>query len=100
MMTEEKAVRTLLLILKKNAPVRDGEKYPGKHGASPYPGNLKNNGITLNVMTNKTVVTVGNKAAPYAVYTETRSHKKDWQKRSNEEFYKSLIIMGGKTARR
>lgn len=100
MMTEERAVRTLLKILKTKAPVRDEEKYPKAHGASPYPGNLRDNGITLNVMTNKTVVTVGNKAAPYAVYTETRSHKKDWQKESDEAFYESLIIMGGKTARR
>lgn len=100
MMTEEKAVETLVKILKNNAPVRDGEKYPGKRGASDYPGFLKENGIKVKGTTKKTVVTVGNDKVPYAKYTETRSHKKGWQEDSSEQFVMTLIMKGGTTVRR
>lgn len=87
---------TLLGILKKNAPVRDGVVYPGARGASPYPGNLKNNGIVLKKSGNMSMIEVGGVNAPYAVYTETRSHKKSWQEKSHKECISRLQRMGGK----
>ena len=84
----------LTTILKKNAPVRDGTKYPGPRGASPYPGNLKQNGIVAVMSGDEMVCEVGGAAAPYAPYTETRSRKPGWQKKSNEEFVQMIIAQG------
>ncbi len=84
----------LTTVLKNNAPVRDGAKYPGPRGASPYPGNLKLNGIQT-LLTNKaSVCEVGHPNAPYAPYTELHSRKKGWQKKSNIEFIKRIQSLG------
>lgn len=80
--TKQRLQYELVAILKQNAPVRDGTKYPGKRGASPYPGNLKNNGIYITA----NGVYTGGDNAPYAVYTETRSRKKGWHKKSHNQF--------------
>lgn len=84
----------LTTILKKNAPVRDGAKYPGRRGASPYPGNLKLNGIRFVQAGKKSECRVGVPDAPYAPYTETRSRKKGWQAKSNAEFIAMLKSLG------
>ncbi|MEG1528743.1 MAG: hypothetical protein RR338_00170 [Clostridia bacterium] len=89
----------LATILKKNAPVRDGSKYPGARGDSPYPGNLKNNGIRYIKQGGQSIIAVGNPDAPYAPYTETRSRKRGWQRRSNEEFLALIKSFGGKIER-
>lgn len=74
----------LLRILKNNSPVRSTR---GKSGASPYPGNLKNNGIYTTCLSTKVaIIHVGGEPAPYAIYTETKSRKKGWQKKSEQEF--------------
>lgn len=86
-------------ILKNNAPVRT---YPlgevGKKGTkfySPYPGNLRNNGILPNVQhANHGSVIIGGPVG-YAVYTETRSKKLHWQEKSLNEFIARLQAMGG-----
>lgn len=84
----------LTTILKKNAPVRDGARYPGARGSSPYPGNLKQNGIQFMQTAKGSVCEVGNPNAPYAVYTETRSKKTDWQKKSNLELINRVKSLG------
>ena len=84
--TKQRLCYELAAILKCNAPVRDGTKYPGKRGSSPYPGNLKNNGIYITA----NGVYTGGDNAPYAIYTESRSRKKGWHKKSNEEFLQLL----------
>lgn len=84
----------LTTILKKNAPVRDGAKYPGARGASPYPGNLKQNGIQFLQTAKGSVCEVGNPNAPYAPYTETRSRKPGWQRRSSEELISRIKSLG------
>lgn len=79
--------KDLLRILKNNAPVRDGSKYPGVRGASQYPGYLKNAGIyEANSSNTVAVVLVGGDNVPYAVFTETRSRKKGWHKKSANDF--------------
>lgn len=83
-------------ILKKNAPVRDGAKYPGARGSSPFPGNLKQNGIRVNILPDGCFVDVGGSDAPYAPYTETRSRKKGWQKKSAQEFAQKIQELGGR----
>lgn len=84
----------LTTILKKNAPVRDGANYPGARGASPYPGNLKQNGIQFLQTAKGAVCEVGSANAPYAPYTETRSKKPDWQKKSNLELINRIKSLG------
>lgn len=65
-------------IYKMHAPVRDWRVY------SPYgpPGNLKNQGIYNYVGRERAIITIGGKPAPYAKYTETRSRRKYWMKKS------------------
>lgn len=97
--TVEVLTYELTTILKKNAPVRDGAKYPGARGDSPYTGNLKQNGIQTVVSGKEMVCEVGSPNAPYAPYTETRSRKAGWQKRSNEEFVRMISTLGVKVER-
>lgn len=81
MITIEKAVYTLLYILKENAPVRTHPLGAIKY--SPYPGNLKNNGIVSIIYSpNSATIRIGGEPAPYAPYTETRSKKPHWQENS------------------
>lgn len=85
----------LLEILKANAPERDGVKYPGRRGSSPYPGNLRQNGITAQLDANTGfTVTVGNADAPYAVYTEKYSRKSGWMAKSDKEYLDFLTSNG------
>lgn len=92
--TVEMLTYELTTILKNNAPVRDGAKYPGARGASPYPGNLKQNGIQFLKTAKGSVCEVGSPNAPYAPYTETRSRKPDWQKKSNIELINRIKSLG------
>ena len=72
--------------LKMHAPVRDYRVY------SPYgaPGNLKNQGIN-NVITRKTGrIVIGGAPAPYAIYTETRSRRKYWIKKSEHRIERNI----------
>ena len=73
---------TLMSNLIANAPVRT--KPPaGPHGKSPYPGNLRQNGINMSyIRANHIKITIGGEPAPYGPYTETRSHKPFWILRS------------------
>ena len=69
---------TLLSHLQFNAPVRT--KPPsGPSGLSPYPGNLRQNGINMSyISANHIQIKIGGPPAPYGPYTETRSHKPGW----------------------
>ncbi len=102
-LTMELAINKLLYILKENAPVRltPGAKgKPGTNTYSPYPGNLKNNGIYAGYKTadKGTIVLSGTDGkVGYLPYTETRSHKPNWQSRSVEQFVSDLCsAFGGK----
>lgn len=92
-------VASLTHILKANAPVRTHPLgaigNPEKGTYSPFPGNLKANGIVADNSYGR--VSVGYPAAPYAIYTETRSHKPGWMQRSEKEFlHRILSFYGGK----
>ena len=91
--TMEILIYELTGILKNNSPVRT---YPlgaiGKKGTpfySPYPGNLRNNGILPYVRGNSGEVIIGGPVG-YAVYTETTSKKPHWQEKSLNEFVQRL----------
>ncbi len=102
-LTIELAMNKLLYILKENAPVRMSPGPKGKPGTnmySPYPGNLKNNGIYAGYRTadKGTIVLSGvDGKVGYLPYTETRSRKPNWQARSIEQFVGDLCALyGGK----
>lgn len=78
MFTLNKFGDTLMSNLIFNAPVRT--KPPaGPSGLSPYPGNLRQNGINMYYMgTNHIKIVIGGAPAPYGPYTETRSHNPGW----------------------
>ena len=102
-LTLELAMQELLYILKENAPVRSKPGAVGKPGTnmySPYPGNLKNNGIYPGYRTadKGTIVLSGTDGkVGYLPFTETRSHRPGWQQRSIESFVSDLCaVYGGK----
>ena len=70
---------------------------PGTSSYSPYPGNLQQNGINLSIVGNHAKLTIGGPEAPYGPYTETRSHKKGWIKKSIEEYKINVIREYGGT---
>lgn len=82
--------------LQARCPVRFGSKKAGHSGTSPYPGNLKNNGIYYDKIGKDSIsIVVGGVPAPYGVYTEKRSHKPNWQEQSHEAFLSMLKRKGG-----
>ena len=111
-LTIEIAMENLKNILKEKAPVRvayekNGRVYnggpvgkPGTNMYSPYPGNLKNNGIYPGYRTpdKGTIVLSGvDGKVGYLPYTETRSRKPNWQAQSVEQFVGDLCALyGGK----
>lgn len=97
MFTLNKFGDTLMSNLIFNAPVRT--KPPaGPSGLSPYPGNLRQNGINMSyISANHIRITVGGEPAPYGPYTETRSHKPGWIAKSINETANTFINkFGGK----
>lgn len=92
--TTEMLSSKLAYILKENSPVRT--KPLGRIKDSPYPGNLRNNGIVL-VFLNKenASIIIGGAPAPYAKYTETTSHKPGWRNKSIKQFNSHLRALGG-----
>ena len=80
--------------LKNNAPVR---QYPqGAIRHSPYPGNLKNNGIVEEIHGSRSRVVVGGARAPYAIYTESTSKRAGWIAKSQQEFLIKCQQLGGR----
>ena len=97
MFTLNKFGDTLMSSLIFNAPVRT--KPPaGPSGLSPYPGNLRQNGINMSyISANHIRITIGGDPAPYGPYTETRSHKPGWIAKSINETANIFINkFGGK----
>jgi len=99
----EMLMQELLYILKENAPVRSSPGPAGKVGTnmySPYPGNLKNNGIYAGYTsaTQGQIVLSGTDGkVGYLPFTETRSHKPNWQSKSIDQFVSKLCsTYGGK----
>lgn len=80
-------------ILKSNAPIRT--KPLGKTKYSPFPGNLKQNGVVMDTANGK--VLVGGDSAPYALYTETKSKKAGWLKKSELDMLNRLLTYYGGT---
>lgn len=102
-LTLELAIQELLYILKENAPVRNKPGAVGKPGTnmySPYPGNLKNNGIYAGYTTDtmgQIILSGTDGKVGYLPYTETRSHKPNWQSKSIDQFVSKLCSnYGGK----
>lgn len=93
--------------LKANAPVR-GKNMPGgwsesrrinylkPNKSSPYPGNLKDNGILEEIGENSSRVVIGGPRAPYAEYTEETSFSPGWMAKSNQEVIDKLRQAGGR----
>ena len=85
----------LLELLKSNAPVRQKGGDVGKRGTnmySPYPGNLKNNGI---YQTNYGVRLDLNKVG-YIGYANLRSKKPQFIEKSIDGFVQFCISLGGR----
>lgn len=102
-LTIDLAMQELLWKLKDNAPVRLTPGPKGKKGTnmySPYPGNLKNNGIYAGYKgpdKGQIVLSGVDGKVGYLPFTETRSHKPNWQQKSIEEFVSLLCsTYGGK----
>ncbi|MGN0807978.1 MAG: hypothetical protein ACI4MN_06000 [Candidatus Coproplasma sp.] len=85
----------LLLTLKANAPVRSTRGAVGKKGTnmySPYPGNLKNNGIVQTNNGAKLDIThVG-----YIWYANKNSRKPNYIGKSVDEFLNWCQTLGGR----
>ena len=84
-------------ILQRRAPVRTNP-ISGPSGASPYPGNLKLNGINAVFISKKqSKIVIGGPAAPYGPYTETRAypHNRGWMAKSVDEFVNLIITQYG-----
>ena len=82
-------------IFQKNAPVRQTGGATGKRGTnlySPYPGNLKNNGIW---QTNTGVRLDLNKVG-YIWYANLKSRKPNYIEKSVSEFLQWLVSLGGR----
>lgn len=97
MFSLDKFGNMLMTNLQFNAPVRT--KPPaGPHGSSPYPGNLRQNGINLSYAgPNHIRVVIGGDPAPYGPYTETKSHKPGWIAKScNATAQEITLKYGGK----
>jgi hypothetical protein len=105
--TEEMLVNKLLRLAKKNAPVRvvsDKKGRPrkravGKKGTnmySPYPRNLKNNGIYSR---GNAVVYDYNKVG-YIGYANLRSHKPQFIEKTLDDFLNYCISLGGRIVKR
>lgn len=105
-LTIELAMNDLLYILKENAPVRalnpnKKDQRVGKKGTnmeSPYPGNLKNNGIYAGYTSadKGTIMLSGvDGKVGYLPYTETRSRKPNWQSKSINQFVSKLCSTYG-----
>ena len=97
----------LLRIAKENAPVRsitDKKGRPkkravGKKGTnmySPYPGNLKNNGI---YRTENGVVFDCNKVG-YIIYANARSRKPRFIEKTVDDFCTFCVSLGGRIVKR
>lgn len=81
--------------LQEYAPVRQGGRAVGKRGTnmySPYPGNLKNNGI---YMTNRGVVLDYDRVG-YIGYANIRSHKPGYIEKGINAFLGWCIAHGGR----
>lgn len=105
--TEEMLVNKLLRLAKKNAPVRlvaDKKGRPrkravGKKGTnmySPYPGNLKNNGIYAR---GNAVVYDYNKVG-YIGYANLHSKKPQFIEKTLDDFLNYCISLGGRIVKR
>lgn len=101
--TMEMLVYELTYIAKNNAPVR---QYPlgavGKAGTpmySPYPGNLKNNGIFYQVFGPTHARLVFGGPVGYAGYANETSFKPHYQEKSVNDFVQKLISKYGGTVK-
>lgn len=95
-LTARRIAEYLRARLMENAPVR--EKPLGAIPGSPFPGNLKQNGIEMaEVSPQKYRVAIGNEGVLYAVYTEKTSHRPGWiQKSVTQTVNMVLRTYGGK----
>jgi hypothetical protein len=107
MITQQQLVSKLYELTQKNAPVRvvkDKNGRPtlraiGKKGTnmySPYPGNLKNNGIYID---KNSVVFDYNKVG-YIGYANLRSKKPRFIEKSVEDFLQYCVSLGGRIEKR
>lgn len=82
-------------ILRKNAPERTNPA-SGPYGDSPYPGNLRQNAINIENLSETTFkIVVGGAPAPYGPRTERTSFKKGWMAKSKREFAELLVFRYG-----
>lgn len=99
--TMEMLIYDLAYIAKENAPVR---QYPlgavGKPGTtmySPYPGNLKNNGIIPQVFSPTKARLIFGGPVGYAGYANKTSFKPGYQEKTVNDFVQKLITKYGGT---
>ena len=93
------AMTKLYELLKSNAPVRNSAGPKGKPGTnmySPYPGNLKNNGI---VPLENGICYDYNKVG-YIGYANIRSHKPQFIEKTIDDFCDFCVSLGGRIVKR
>lgn len=91
MLEIETVTNYLIMQLTINCPVRTNPP-SGPYGSSPYPGNLRQNGISQNILnSSQSKITIGGHPAPYGPYTETRSYKKGWINKSVESTIQMIV---------
>ncbi len=101
-LTPDVAGNLILAIFKGNAPVRKTPGATGKRGTnmfSPYPGNLRNNGIrweNLDAQSGRLVLSGRDGKVGYLPFTETTSKSPGWQEKSLNDFVNYLCsVFGG-----
>jgi len=97
--TMEMLIWDLTYIAKNNAPVRTYPLGPvGKAGTrmySPYPGNLKNNGIFAQIYSPESARLVFGGPVGYACYANKTSSKPQYQEKTVSDFVDKLVTVYG-----
>ena len=97
--TMEMLIYDLTYIAKENAPVRSkplgAVGRPGTRMYSPYPGNLKNNGIFPQIFSPTQARLVFGGPVGYADYANRTSFKPQYQEKTLDDFIQKLITKYG-----
>ena len=91
---KQQITHELMSKLQNNCPVRT--KPLGKIKYSPYPGNLRQNGINMYVSGDNAQVIIGGDVAIYGPITEYTSHRKGWIQKSVDETIEMCKRLGGR----
>lgn len=97
MITFEMITEELRNCLIEEAPVRQHPK--GATRYSPYPGNLKQNGIRHSYTHNGADIVIGGAPAVYAGWVDARGRSAGYIDRGVEKWLAKMRALGGKVSR-